>query len=352
MTLWKWSQTAAANATADASINWAEGQAPSSVNDSARAMMAAVSKYRDDIAGAITTAGSSSAYFVTSYQGFDTLAHMHQQMIAFVPHTTSAGSAGQQITLNVDGLGAKPIRFAPSVEIPSGTLVQGTPYVVTYNNGDGAFYLQGVAGNPYSIPLGAMLPYTGTTAPNSAFVLPFGQAISRTTYATYFSLVGTAYGAGDGSTTFNVLDMRGRAPFGQDNMGGSAANRITVAGGNWDGTQNGGAGGAQNRTLSTSQVPNLNVSVSGTPSGSVSISDTRTYGVPANLSGTVGPNQLSPGNNLGGNTTIPANLTGGSISGSFSGNSLTGTGNTTNGGGGSHPTMPPAVTIPYILRVI
>ena len=58
MTLYKWSQTAALDATADATINWAEGQAPSSVNDSARAMMAASAKYRDDIAGAIVTAGT------------------------------------------------------------------------------------------------------------------------------------------------------------------------------------------------------------------------------------------------------------------------------------------------------
>ena len=60
MSFWKWSRTAASNATADGSINWAEGQAPSTVNDSARAMMAAASKYRDDVAGAIATAGSAS----------------------------------------------------------------------------------------------------------------------------------------------------------------------------------------------------------------------------------------------------------------------------------------------------
>jgi hypothetical protein len=64
MTLYKWSQTASADATADSTINWAEGQAPSSVNDSARAMMAATAKYRDDIAGAIVTTGSSTAYAV------------------------------------------------------------------------------------------------------------------------------------------------------------------------------------------------------------------------------------------------------------------------------------------------
>jgi fatty acid/phospholipid biosynthesis enzyme len=106
MTFYKWSQTASADATADSTINWAEGQAPSSVNDSARAMMAATAKYRDDIAGAIVTGGTSTAYTVTSYEVFDTLAHMNGQMIAFTPHATNAAT----VTLNVDSLGARPLR--------------------------------------------------------------------------------------------------------------------------------------------------------------------------------------------------------------------------------------------------
>src|SRR4051794_8193222 len=71
MSFWKWSRAANSNASADASINWAEGQPPSSVNDSARAMMAAAAKFRDDISGAITTGGTATAYTVTSYQTFD-----------------------------------------------------------------------------------------------------------------------------------------------------------------------------------------------------------------------------------------------------------------------------------------
>ena len=164
MTLYKWSQTAAADATADASINWQEGQAPSSVNDSARAMMAATAKYRDDIAGAIVTGGTSTAYTVTSYQAFDTLAHMNGAMIAFTPHATN----GATVTLNVDGLGAKPLRSAPNAELLAGTLIQGTPYVALYNNSDAAFYLRGFFGNPYNIPLGAGLDYWGSTTPNSS----------------------------------------------------------------------------------------------------------------------------------------------------------------------------------------
>ena len=85
MSFWKWSRTAANNATVDGSINWAEGQAPSTVNDSARAMMAAAAKYRDDISGAIVTAGSSTAYTLSTYQLFDSLVHLDGAMVAFTP---------------------------------------------------------------------------------------------------------------------------------------------------------------------------------------------------------------------------------------------------------------------------
>src|ERR1700742_5132167 len=110
MTLFRWSKTAAANGTADPTINYAEGQAPSSLNDSARAAMAAVAEYRDDIAGAIVTSGTSTAYTVSSYSDFDSLADMNGQMIAFTPNVTNAAGP---IMINVDSLGAKPLRTAP-----------------------------------------------------------------------------------------------------------------------------------------------------------------------------------------------------------------------------------------------
>ena len=97
------------------------------------------------------------------------------------------------------------------------------------------------------------MPYVGSTAPNSNFALPFGQAISRATYDPLFALVGTTFGAGDGSTTFNIPDLRGRVAFGLDNMGGSAASRITVAGGNFDGTARGQRAA---RKITLSRLPN------------------------------------------------------------------------------------------------
>ena len=256
---YNWSRTAASNATADSTVNWAEGQSPSSVNDSGRAMMASTAAFRDDISGAITTGGTSTDYTVTSYQVFSSLATMANQMIAFVPHATNTGTT----TLNVDGLGAKPLRSSPSVELLAGTLILGTPYVATYNNSDAVWYLQGFVGNPYNVPLGGAMPFIGTTAPNSSFVLPYGQAISRTTYSALYTLVTTTYGSGDGSTTFNLPDLRGRVIAGVDNMGGSGASRLTSASGMGTGLI-GQTGGAETVTLVTANLPAY------TPAGTIS----------------------------------------------------------------------------------
>lgn len=65
------------------------------------------------------------------------------------------------------------------------------------------------------MPLGVVLPFAGATAPNSLYLICDGTAVSRTTYAELFALIGTTYGAGDGSTTFNLPDMRGRAAVGK-----------------------------------------------------------------------------------------------------------------------------------------
>ena len=135
MSYWKWSTTAATNATADSTINWAEGQAPSSVNDSARAMMAAAAKWRDDTNGTLTTGGTSTAYTVTSNSTYDTLAHMDGAILAVKIHTDSGASP----TLNVDSLGAKAINLTNGSAVPTGYLKAGTRYLLSYDNSNNQF---------------------------------------------------------------------------------------------------------------------------------------------------------------------------------------------------------------------
>jgi microcystin-dependent protein len=80
-------------------------------------------------------------------------------------------------------------------------------------------------------PVGAIIEWPNEVAP-AGWLWLNGQAVSRTTYATLFALVGTRHGQGDGSTTFNVPDTRGRFKRGWDNGAGvdpDAASRTAAA---------------------------------------------------------------------------------------------------------------------------
>ncbi len=331
-----WSQTAASNASADSSVNWAEGMAPSAVNDSARATMASVAKWRDDLSGSIVTTGTSTAYAVTSNQVQSALTAGY--VIAFSPHTTN----GATVTLNVDALGAKPLRSAPGVELPAGVIAEGTPYVATYySSNSGEWILHGFYGNPYNVPIGGGMIYLGTTAPNSSFVFPYGQALSRTTYATLFSQVSTSFGAGDGSTTFNVLDLRGRYPAGKDNMGGTAAGRVTSAAGGVDGTTMGATGGAQTTTLAQTNLPNVAFSSSSLAAASVAkIASADAFGIAAGSS----PSGVDSGTAVNVFTTAQASSIG--VTTTISGTVPSG------GSGTAFSRLPPSVIVPWIIRVI
>ena len=105
-----------------------------------------------------------------------------------------------------------------------------------------------------SVPAGSVIPYAGSTAP-SGWLLSYGQAISRSTYAALFTIIGTTYGIGDGSTTFNVPDLRGRLVAGQDDMGGTSADRLTGQSGGVDGDTLGASGGAETHTLTIAEMP-------------------------------------------------------------------------------------------------
>ena len=106
--------------------------------------------------------------------------------------------------------------------------------------------------NGSGVSIGTIVPFGGTSAP-TGFLVCDGSAISRTTYADLFSALGTTYGVGDGSTTFNLPDLRGRVVAGQDDMGGSSANLLTNQTGGLDGDTLGATGGFETHTLTSAQ---------------------------------------------------------------------------------------------------
>jgi microcystin-dependent protein len=114
------------------------------------------------------------------------------------------------------------------------------------------------AGAAAPLPSGMLAPFAGSTAP-TGWLLSDGSAVSRTTYSALFTAIGTTYGVGDNSTTFNLPDLRGRGVAGLDNMGGTDAGRLDVA--NTAGTVT----GVQYVTLTAAQ--------SGLPAHSHGVSD-------------------------------------------------------------------------------
>lgn len=95
-------------------------------------------------------------------------------------------------------------------------------------------------------PVGQIIGFPSVTPPDATWLLCNGQAVSRTTYAALFGLLGSVYGAGNGSTTFNVPDLRGRTWFGAD----QGAGRVTVAGSTVAAT-----GGEERHTLTIAEMP-------------------------------------------------------------------------------------------------
>lgn len=78
-------------------------------------------------------------------------------------------------------------------------------------------------------PIGAILAFGGSAAP-AGWLLCQGQAISRTTYAALFAAIGTAFGAGDGSTTFNIPDLREATTKGAGETGQTVGNHVKSGG--------------------------------------------------------------------------------------------------------------------------
>lgn len=91
-------------------------------------------------------------------------------------------------------------------------------------------------------PSGVIEMYGAAVAP-TGYLLCDGSAVSRTTYASLFAVIGTTWGVGDGSTTFNVPDYRGRAPIGAGTGAGLTARTLAAT------------GGEETHTLTTAEMP-------------------------------------------------------------------------------------------------
>jgi len=158
-----------------------------------------------------------------------------------LPAVTTVAQGAGWLVLN---LGSAALTLDPNAsEIINGQASIALPPGMTANIlRSGAGWVAGIFGHGRLI--GEYVQVAGANLPPFC-VWPNGQNLSRSSYATLFAAIGTTYGAGDGATSFGTPDVRGRALFGLDNLGGVAASRITSGVSGINAAALGNAGGDQ-----------------------------------------------------------------------------------------------------------
>lgn len=173
---------------------------------------------------------------------------------------------------------------------------------------------QGPAGVTPVNPPGAMMAYAGLVIP-AGYLICDGLAVSRATYADLYVAIGTAYGAGDGSTTFNLPNIKGRVPTGKD----TAQTEFNTLG---------KTGGEKVHTLLSDEIPSHKHSFQGT-TASATGTQLAFHAVPNDSAGVI-ESEYGPGAN------VPGNLVGGVLAGG--------------GGGSSHNNLPPYLVLNWIIK--
>ncbi len=123
-----------------------------------------------------------------------------------------------------------------------------------YSGISGTSGVSGISGLPVpgSDPSGVIKMYGGLVAPTGYFICD-GSAVSRTTYSSLFAIIGTTFGAGNGTTTFNLPDLRQRFPLGKASSG--TGNALGATGGNIDHSHTGVTGGPSDNQATLPLVP-------------------------------------------------------------------------------------------------
>lgn len=338
----RWSRTATGNATVAggvSTINFAEGQSPGSLNNSAREMMAQVrSIYTPDEWGwvefsATASIASQTVFKLVGNQTTDWTANRRWRLKSgsttrFGTVVSSSFTTETTVTVTVDsGSLSASHSLAALASITGDHVPRNFITSASVATAISGFITSASVSTAISIamPVSAVLPYAGTTEP-TGWLFCNGQAVSRSTYAALFAIISTTYGVGNGTTTFNLPDLRGRVVAGQDDMGGASANRLTNLSGGLDGDVLGATGGSESHTLTEAQIPGHQHFLASSAVGSVNLSNT---------------NYLTENANFGNNNSYL-------LQGSSTVATLGLTSST--GGGQAHNIVQPTIILNYIIK--
>jgi len=194
------------------------------------------------------TIGASTGSVITIPNGTTAQVYCDGSTGFYSAQTGSAGNFTVNGNLTVTGNQADVGSFsAASISVSGAAAFATSPTAPTPTTGDNttkvattAFVQNSIA----NVPSGSLLMWPTTSAP-SGYLLCNGSAVSRTTYSGLFSVLGTTFGSGDGSTTFNLPNYADRMPIGV----GTIASSI------------GATGGSSTTTISQANLPNVNFTV-------------------------------------------------------------------------------------------
>lgn len=184
---------------------------------------------------------------------------------------TAALTNSGPVTVAVDGLAAKSVTVA-GVPLTAGQIVAGAWITIAYN---GTNFELAVGTAPASVSVGSVMAWPLSSVP-SGWLECDGSAISRTTYSALFAVIGTTYGSGDGSTTFNLPNYKDYFLRGYDASGTDASSRTDRG----DGTTGANVGTKQadqtkshNHTFTGTAVPNHDHTIANTDTESTPASN-------------------------------------------------------------------------------
>ncbi|GAA5108541.1 phage tail protein [Bartonella jaculi] len=215
--IYDWSLMASENAYADEIINWAEGQPPSTVNDSARAMMQRIKEYLLDNGGVVETQFTTREYDNTTSIRLTTKSSVASYTDGIVVRFKAQGVNKGKTTVALNQLTAQPVYkiTAEGIKLLKGEEVQtGGLYELVYSRGiagknlDGWFLTNPTIIFPPSFPAGFIASFAMEKLPEG-WLLCDGKEYSRKEYKDLFEAIGEKWGYGNNYSTFNVPDLRG-----------------------------------------------------------------------------------------------------------------------------------------------